>query len=77
MTWLSDIGGTIGVTLFDVAPIAIILFGFQALVLRQRLTHPRRVALGFVYVTIGLALFLVGLEKALFPLGKVMATTRQ
>ena len=74
MTWLSDIGGTIGATFFDVAPIAIILFGFQALVLRQPLAHPRRVAIGFVYVTIGLALFLVGLEKALFPLGKAMAT---
>ena len=73
MTWLSDIGGTIGATLFDVAPIAIILFGFQALVLRQQIAHPRRVAIGFAYVTIGLALFLVGLEKALFPLGKVMA----
>jgi len=73
MTWLSDIGGTIGATLFDIAPIAIILFGFQALVLRQPLAHPRRVAIGFVYVTIGLALFLVGLEKALFPLGKAMA----
>jgi hypothetical protein len=29
--------------------------------------------LGFVYAIAGLALFLVGLEKALFPLGRIMA----
>jgi hypothetical protein len=29
--------------------------------------------LGFIYVLIGLAFFLYGLEKALFPLGKLMA----
>ncbi len=30
--------------------------------------------LGGVYVVLGLALFLMGLEKALFPVGKIMAT---
>ncbi|HKK91052.1 MAG TPA: DUF1538 domain-containing protein, partial [Desulfobacteraceae bacterium] len=35
--------------------------------------HLRRVLVGGVYVVIGLALFLAGLEKALFPLGKIMA----
>ncbi len=60
-------------TLGDVLPIAGILFGFQFLVLRERIPNMKRVLLGFVYVLCGLALFLVGLEKALFPLGKVMA----
>jgi len=32
------------------------------------------VILGGVYVVIGLTLFLMGLEKALFPIGKIMAT---
>jgi hypothetical protein len=32
------------------------------------------VVVGFALVLIGLTLFLVGLEKALFPLGKIMAT---
>lgn len=59
--------------LLDVLPIAGILFGFQLLVLRRRVPHLRRVLLGFVYVLIGLVLFLHGLEQALFPLGKVMA----
>lgn len=60
-------------TIKDVLPIAGILFGFQLLVLRRRIPHLRQVLLGFVYVLLGLALFLKGLEQALFPLGKLMA----
>ncbi len=61
-------------TLFDVLPIAAILFGFQFLVIRHRLANLRKIIIGFVYVVIGLTLFLVGLEEALFPIGKTMAT---
>jgi hypothetical protein len=64
---------TFGETLRDVLPIAAILFGFQFLVLRERIPNARRVLLGFAYVLVGLVLFLVGLEEALFPLGKLMA----
>lgn len=60
-------------TLADVLPIAAILFGFQTLVLRERIPNLRRTLIGFVYVLAGLALFLEGLEAALFPLGKLMA----
>jgi hypothetical protein len=60
-------------TLADVAPIAVILIGFQFLALRKRPANLRRIAGGFVYVLIGLTLFLVGLEQALFPLGESMA----
>ena len=42
-------------------------------VLRRRLPHPRRIAVGFVFVLLGLALFLIGLERALFPIGETMA----
>jgi len=58
----------------DVLPIVILIGSFQLLVLRQPIPHLRRVLVGGVYVVIGLALFLAGLEKALFPLGKIMAT---
>jgi hypothetical protein len=58
----------------DVLPIIILIIGFQLLVLRQPIPHLRRVVVGGVYVVIGLALFLAGLEKALFPLGNIMAT---
>lgn len=62
-------------TLRDVAPIVAILLGFQFLVIRRRPPHPRRTAIGFIYVVLGLTLFLVGLEEALFPIGRTM--TRQ
>ncbi|GJM10236.1 MAG: membrane protein [Lysobacteraceae bacterium] len=64
---------TLVVTLRDVLPIAVIIFGFQFLVIRKPVPNLRRVAIGFIYVLVGLSLFLVGLEKALFPLGRVMA----
>lgn len=61
-------------TVRDVLPILLLLVGFQLLVLRQPIPHPKRMAVGGVYVVIGLALFLMGLEKALFPLGRLMAS---
>jgi hypothetical protein len=60
-------------TVFDVAPIAAILVGFQVGVLRRRVPNLGQVLLGSVYVVVGLAFFLFGLEHALFPIGKVMA----
>jgi len=60
-------------TVLDILPIAVILFVFQALVIRKNPANLKRVLIGFVYVLIGLSLFLVGLEEALFPLGKTMA----
>ena len=60
-------------TVVDVLPIAGILFGFQFLVLRRPIPEPHRVLVGFAAVLMGLALFLQGLERALFPLGKLMA----
>ncbi len=60
-------------TIVDVLPIALILFGFQLLVLRRPVPHLRKVLQGFAYVLVGLAFFLEGLEMALFPLGKLMA----
>ncbi|MDA3919051.1 MAG: DUF1538 domain-containing protein [Deltaproteobacteria bacterium] len=61
-------------TCIDVLPIIILIIGFQFLVLRQPIAHISRLIVGGVYVVIGLALFLAGLEKALFPLGNIMAT---
>jgi len=60
-------------TLRDVLPIAIILFGFQLFILRKRIPNLRQILIGFVFVLLGLAFFLEGLEQALFPLGKLMA----
>jgi hypothetical protein len=60
-------------TITDVLPIVVIIFGFQLLVLRQQIPNLKSVLYGFLYVLIGLTLFLVGLEEALFPAGKLMA----
>ncbi|MBU1564702.1 MAG: DUF1538 family protein, partial [Proteobacteria bacterium] len=73
MGFLSEFGKNILLTCRDVLPI-ILLFGFfQLIVLRQSIPNLRRILIGAVYVIIGLTFFLVGLEKALFPLGKIMA----
>lgn len=71
--WLSTLARVLADTVIDVLPIAAILFGFQALVLRRSIPHLPRVLFGFLLVLFGLAFFLLGLEQALFPLGKVMA----
>jgi hypothetical protein len=60
-------------TMTDVLPIVIIIFGFQLVILRQRIPNLKSVLIGFIYVLVGLTLFLVGLQEALFPLGKLMA----
>jgi hypothetical protein len=73
MTWILTLVETLGRTLFDVLPIVAVLLGFRLVALRRRLPNPRRLLLGFGYAVLGLALFLVGLEEALFPLGRIMA----
>ena len=70
---MTDIANTLLATVRDVLPIAVILFGFQFLVLRRRIPHLKRVLSGFGFVLVGLAFFLLGLEEALFPVGKLMA----
>lgn len=74
MDFIFDFGKILLATCGDVLPILILICGFQFLVLRQPIPQLRRLIIGGVYVVMGLALFLTGLEKALFPLGKIMAT---
>ncbi len=73
METLQLILDTLLATLHDVLPIAAIIFGFQLLVIRRPIPNLKKVLIGFGYVLLGLALFLIGLEDALFPLGKLMA----
>lgn len=74
MDFIYDFSKILLATCKDVLPIVILIVSFQLLVLRQPIPHLRRLIVGGVYVVIGLALFLAGLEKALFPLGNIMAT---
>lgn len=61
-------------TIRDIFPIVCILFGFQFAVLRKPIANIKKIIFGFIYVILGLSLFLMGLELALFPLGESMAT---
>lgn len=72
--FLSTFWHSLVATVRDVLPIAAILIGFQVIVLRKRVKNSKQIAVAFVFVLIGLALFLEGLEMALFPLGKLMAS---
>ena len=74
MELIHDFSKTLLATCRDVLPIIILITGFQLLVLRQPIPHLRRLIVGGFFVVFGLAMFLAGLEKALFPLGKIMAT---
>ncbi|CAG7857779.1 Na(+), Li(+), K(+)/H(+) antiporter subunit B [biofilm metagenome] len=72
--WLGHFALTLLSTCRDLLPIVGIIIAFQMLVIRKPITHPKRTLIGFAYVTLGIAFFLEGLELALFPLGKLMAT---
>ena len=74
MELLLSLGQGLLNTLKDVIPIAVIIFGFQLFVIRRPIPNLKKVLVGFAYVLIGLVLFLQGLEQALFPLGKIMAS---
>jgi hypothetical protein len=67
---LSDVGVA---TMLDVLPIASILAFFQIVVIRKKPANLQRIITGFLYVLLGLTLFLVGLQEALFPVGEIMA----
>jgi len=73
MNLLSELITTSLGTIVDVLPIAAIIFGFQFFVIRKKLANLKEILLGFMWVLIGLSLFLLGLEKCLFPLGRLMA----
>lgn len=73
MMIVADFAKILLVTLRDVTPILGLIIVFQLFVLRQPIPKLPRLIVGGGYVVLGLTLFLLGLEKALFPLGKVMA----
>ena len=73
MEWLEACIESLQTTVFDVMPVVLVLVVFQTVVLRQPIPNLWRTLVGFVCVIVGLALFLVGLERALFPLGRIMA----
>ena len=57
----------------DVAPILIVIFFFQYMVIKKPVAHLRRISVGIVLVILGLYAFIVGLEMGLFPIGETIA----
>lgn len=73
MERLDSLWKTLQATSIDVLPIVAVLLSFQLLVLRRPIANLPQVLMGFLFVLVGLTFFLEGLERALFPLGKLMA----
>jgi hypothetical protein len=71
---IEDLGITFLYTIRDVAPIVILIAVFQIFIIKKTIPNYKKVFLGVALVIFGLTFFLIGLEKALFPLGKLMAT---
>jgi len=59
---------------WDIAPIIGMILIFQLFIIKEKVPNLTQTLFGIFMVWIGLALFIVGLEKALFPIGKMMAT---
>jgi len=71
--WIGTLAAALIETVLDVLPIVVVLLVFQTLVLRQQIPDLKRIIVGSICVIVGLTLFLLGLERALFPLGRIMA----
>ena len=73
MSAIAELPAALLGTAIDLLPIVAMVLAFQYGVIRRPLPHLRQLAAGLASVLIGLSLFLVGLEEALFPLGRAMA----
>ena len=60
-------------SLRDLLPIIVVIGFFQLVVLRQPIPNFGEIAIGIVFVVIGLTLFVQGLNMGLFPIGETMA----
>jgi len=60
-------------TIKNILPIIGVVIFFQLLVIKKKIENLGRLVYGFVLVVIGLAVFLIGLEEGLFPLGESMS----
>jgi hypothetical protein len=74
LEWLLHIMLKLQEVCINILPIALVIIGFQCLVIRKALVYPKKTLVGFILVLVGIVFFLEGLELALFPLGSLMAT---
>jgi len=74
LDYLIDFSRILIYTIRDVLPIVLLILFFQLVVLKQAIANVKKMIIGGIYVVLGLSLFLMGLEKALFPVGQIMAS---
>jgi hypothetical protein len=73
LNYLDIIYDSLRITLLDILPIILVFVFFQWGVIRKGLPHWRKKLAGMGMVVFGLAVFIVGLEECIFPLGTSMA----
>jgi len=57
----------------DIAPILIVIFFFQYVIIKKSVPHLPKIIVGIGMVILGLYAFIVGLEMGLFPIGESIA----
>ncbi len=57
----------------DVAPILMVIFFFQYIIIKKPVAHLHKVIAGIIMVIFGLYAFIIGLEIGLFPIGESIA----
>ncbi|MFT4578817.1 MAG: hypothetical protein ACI9UO_001643 [Nitrospinales bacterium] len=71
--FIQAIVSALGGTFKDILPIILVLGFFQAVAIRKKVQNLPTIAFGLVLVVVGLSIFIVGLEKCVFPIGTQMA----
>lgn len=70
---LINIGRTLLDSTRDLLPIIVVIAFFQLVILKQPIPNLNEILIGTLFVVVGLALFIKGLEMALFPIGETIA----
>jgi len=73
MKLFKAVGGALFDSLRDLLPIILVIGFFQFAVLQQPIPNFGEIAVGILFVVIGLTLFVQGLNMGLFPIGESMA----
>jgi hypothetical protein len=71
--FIQSIVSALGGTFKDILPIILVLGFFQAVAIRKKIENLPSIVFGLVLVVVGLSIFIVGLEKCVFPIGTQMA----
>ena len=71
--FIQAIVSALGGTFKDILPIILVLGFFQAVAIRKKIENLPTIAFGLLLVVVGLSIFIVGLEKCVFPIGTQMA----